>query len=177
MATRPAAETVVQKTRVFGVDRGHLVGYAFGLFTALCWGFSPILIDEGLRGLPSPLWGVTVGMSTAAVTLWTALFVRGRGHLGALPTAVTADRPFRPALWFMVLAGAISAVGAIARTTAIDVAPIVVAIPLTQTSSVWTLVFAPLFLGRHVESVPRRLVLGALLVVGGSALVILGLYG
>jgi len=75
----------------------------------------------------------------------------------------------------MLLAGALSGLGAVGRTISIKLAPIVVAIPLVQTTSFFTPVFAPLLLGKHVEHVPPRLLMGALLVVGGSALVIFGL--
>jgi drug/metabolite transporter (DMT)-like permease len=65
--------------------------------------------------------------------------------------------------------------GSVARTIAIDVAPVVVVVPLVQTASLWTIVFASLILGRHVERVTPKLVLGAVLVVVGAALVIVGL--
>jgi drug/metabolite transporter (DMT)-like permease len=63
----------------------------------------------------------------------------------------------------------------VARTIAIDVAPVVVVAPLVQTASLWTIVFAALMLGRHVEQVTPKLILGAVLVVAGAALVIVGL--
>jgi uncharacterized membrane protein len=37
----------------------------FGICTALCWSASPVMIKHGLRGVPSPLLGVTIGMICA----------------------------------------------------------------------------------------------------------------
>jgi hypothetical protein len=46
---------------------------------------------------------------------------------------------------------------------------VAVAISLAQTTSLFTLLFGPLFLGRHRERVTSRLAAGA---VGGSALIV-----
>ena len=53
----------------------------FGLGTALCWAVSPILIRQGLRDLPSPLLGVTVGMVAATLAYGLTLPLRGRRRL------------------------------------------------------------------------------------------------
>jgi drug/metabolite transporter (DMT)-like permease len=163
----------LERTHVWGVDRRHVVGYVHGVLTAACWATSPILIRKGLVGLPSPLWGVTIGLGVAAIAFaswWWALRRR-------LPPVRLTDRNrvVRAAVGFQVLAGISSALGSVARTVAIDLAPVAVVIPLVQTTSLWTMVFASLLLGRHVEQVNPKLVLGGLLVVAGAALVIVGL--
>lgn len=159
---------------LLGMERQRFVGYLFGVLTAACWATSPILIREGLKGLKSPIWGVTVGMSAAAVVTAVWLVIR-RPPGTKLWRSGTGWAALRGPMWFMLLAGALSGLGAVGRTISIKLAPVVVAIPLVQTTSFFTPVFAPLLLGKHVEHVPPRLLLGALLVVGGSALVIIGL--
>jgi len=171
MSAEPAIVAPAEPARYAPRDR--LVGYAFGVMTALCWATSPILIKKGLKGLPSPNWGITVGMASAMVVVATWLIIRParlRRWGGAEGRA-----SFRAPILFLLIAGAISGFGSLARTLAIDMAPVVIAIPLVQTASLFTVVLAPLLLGRHVEHVPPRLLFGASLVVVGSALVILGL--
>jgi drug/metabolite transporter (DMT)-like permease len=151
------------------MDRSRLTGYLFGVLTAVCWAISPIFIRKGLDGLPSPLWGVLVGLTSATSLYLLSLIVRRQ----AWPWGQW-DRTVKVAIGFQALAGALSALGQIGRTMAIDLAPVVVAIPLTQTTSLFTLIFAPLLLGRKVERVTFKLALGAVCVVIGSALVIFG---
>jgi drug/metabolite transporter (DMT)-like permease len=171
MATEPFVAAPPERAPTSPRDR--LLGYGFGLLTALCWGTSPILIKKGLEGLPSPTWGVTTGMATATVILggWMAAR-RLTGHRvwGAEDGASSRRR-----VAFLLIAGAVSGFGSLARTVAIDLAPVVVALPLVQTASLFTVVLAPLLLGRHVEHVSGRLLFGAALVVAGSGLVIVGL--
>jgi len=161
-------------THVWGIPRSRMAGYLHGVVTALCWAISPILLVKGLVGLPSPLWGVTIGLSVAAVFFAVWAWVRRPEprmeglHWSSLSPVI------KVALGFQVLAGLASGLGSVARTIAIDVAPVVV-VPLVQTASLWTIVFAALLLGRHVEQVTPKLIVGAVLVVAGAALVILGL--
>src|SRR4030067_659525 len=51
---------------------------ALGLATALCWAISPIFIRHGLRAVPSPLIGVTVGLAASAAAYGGGLWVRQR---------------------------------------------------------------------------------------------------
>jgi drug/metabolite transporter (DMT)-like permease len=152
--------------------RLRVVGYVFGAFAALSWATSPILIERGLMTVP-PLWGVAVGLASAtlAILLWERLGSRN-GYAGG--AARKAEPGMRAATRFLVLAGALSAFGGIARTLAIDNAPIVIALPLTQTASFFTLVFAWIFIGRRVEQIGLRLVAGVVLIAVGSTLVVLG---
>jgi drug/metabolite transporter (DMT)-like permease len=160
--------------RIFGIERSRLAGYWFGILTAACWAASPILIRRGLVGLPSPLWGVAIGLTcaTAGFGLW--MWIRPPAGSLRIPPWRRLDRVIKLALWFLVLAGLASMLGSIGRTVAIDVAPVVVVVPLVQTTSLWTIVLAPPLLGRHVERITPRLVWGTILVVGGAALVIVG---
>ncbi len=172
MAVEPVINAASEPGRVSSRDR--FLGYAFGVMTAVCWATSPILIKKGLKGLPSPTWGITVGMAaaTAILVLWVA--VRRPPSLRVWRTD-ESRRSFRVPLIFLLIAGAVSGLGSLARTVAIDLAPVVVVLPLAQTASLFTVILAPLLLGRHVEHVPPRLLFGVILMVMGSSLVIVGL--
>jgi drug/metabolite transporter (DMT)-like permease len=155
------------------IDRRRASGYAFGVLTAACWAVSPIFLRKGLDIAPDPLWAVTVGLGAATVPFLVWLVV----VRPAPPVALRGPRRdpgARDAVKFLALAGVAAAGGAVGRTYAIDLAPIVVVVPLLQTTVLWTLLLAPPLLGRNVERVTRRLVLGSILVVAGAALVIVG---
>jgi drug/metabolite transporter (DMT)-like permease len=168
------------------MERDRLLGYGFGVLTALSWGTSPIFIRKGLEGLPSSLWGVAAGLIAATGVYLSWLFARilarrfarrlaGGPPAGESPQRVwKLDRMVRAALLVQALAGVAAGLGTVGRTLSIELAPIVVAIPLAQTSSLFTLIFAPLFLGARVERVNARLVAGVMLVLFGSALVVIG---
>jgi drug/metabolite transporter (DMT)-like permease len=158
----------MERVRFGSMSRSRLWGYALGILAALSWAISPILIRKGLATVP-PLWGVAIGMVTA--TALSLAWVRVRRPAGP-PGSRDGARSL--AMRSLLLAGVFSAFGVTARTVALDLAPVVVVMPLAQTASFFTLVFAPLALGRHVERVTLRLVVGVVLVVGGSALVIVG---
>jgi drug/metabolite transporter (DMT)-like permease len=165
----------LERTRLWGIERTSIAGYLFGIATAACWATSPIFIKKGLVGLPSPLWGVTLGLVVATIAFAVWLWVSRPEPRQGISSWRTMDRVIKVAIWFQVGAGLASAVGSVGRTIAIDVAPVVVVVPLVQTASLWTIVFAPLMLGRHVERVTPKLVFGAVLVVAGAAMVIVGL--
>jgi drug/metabolite transporter (DMT)-like permease len=172
----PAAPRVERK-RWLGLDRTAATGYLAGLLVAACWGTSPIFIAKGLVGLPSPLWGVAVGLAAAALVYLAWLVVRRpepRVRVlawGALPSSG------RAAIGWLVLSGLVLALGSVARTVALDVATVVLVLPLAQTATLWTIVLSPLLLGREVARITPRLVWGAVLIVGGVVLVVLGQAG
>jgi drug/metabolite transporter (DMT)-like permease len=174
MATRAPG---VRRTRWPGLDRTAAAGYLAGLLVAACWGTSPIFIAKGLVGLPSPLWGVAVGLAAAALVYLAWLIIRRpepRVHVlkwSALPPVG------RIALGWLVLSGLSLALGSVARTAALDVATVVLVLPLAQTATLWTIVLSPLLLGREVARITPRLIWGAALVVGGVVLVVLGQAG
>lgn len=148
------------------MTRSNLLGFVFGLLAATSWGTSPILIRKGLEGLPSALWGTAIGLFVAMVIYLIWLTVR-RGWLRPTPE-------IRTALKFQMLAGVGASVGIIGRNVALQLAPVVVIIPLSQTTTLFTLILAPLLLGTKLERVSVRLVIGALLVVGGAVLIVVG---
>jgi drug/metabolite transporter (DMT)-like permease len=169
------ASPPMPRATIIGIERSRILGYLYGILTAACWATSPVFIRKGLVGLPAPLWGTVIGLSAAASAYLVWLLLRHRvpgWHRS--PVRRHGGRPARIAAGMMVLGAVASAVGSLGRTVALDLAAVVVVVPLVQTTSLWTMVFAPLILGRHVERISPSLVLGALLVGGGAALVIIG---
>jgi drug/metabolite transporter (DMT)-like permease len=136
-----------------------------GLATALAWAASPVLIKEGLEGLPSPLLGLTLGMVVAVLAYAVAL-------------------PFRPgvegsglgswdALAFKLVAGLMVGLSVWARWASLDYAAVAVVLALGLLSVPVVLLLSPLLMGRHVERVTAQVWLGAALVVIGGLVLVL----
>ena len=144
-----------------------LAGSAFGLGTALAWAVSPIPIVEGLKGLPSPLVGVSVSMVAATVAYTISLVIRrqagigGKAHWG------------RGAWGWKAMAGVVVALATWFRWQALDHTSIAVVLALSLLAVPTVMVLAPIVSGRHLERVTPTLWLGAALVIGGGLLLIL----
>jgi drug/metabolite transporter (DMT)-like permease len=106
-----------------------------------------------------PLAQATALMLGAALVL-VANLLRQRS---ALPRLRAALGPF-------TTSGVVTAVAQASLFEALDRARVTVAAPLVGTGVLWTVVFAAIFLGRS-ELIGRRLVVVALMVVAGGALV------
>jgi len=132
----------------------------FGLGTALCWAVSPILIREGLRGLPSPLLGVTVGMVAATVAYGLALPLRRRRL-----------RVMWDALAWKLAAGVLVAVSTWTRWYAVALVPVAVVLALGLLSVPTVLAAAPLLVGRQHERVTAPVLAGSALVVAGALVI------
>lgn len=137
-----------------------------GLATALAWATSPLLIKEGLEGLPSPLLGLTLGMIVALLAYALALPLRPR-----VPGPVFGSRL---SLAFKLLAGLMVGLSVWARWAALDYTSIAVVLALGLLSVPVVLLLSPVLMGRSVERVTAQIWLGAaLVVVGGLVLVLL----
>jgi drug/metabolite transporter (DMT)-like permease len=164
-----AGALVVSLERV--VEEGHGWGVPWrdavpGLLTALAWATSPILIKEGLEGLPSPLLGLTLGMVVAVLAYAVALPLRPQVDGPALGSRIS--------LAFKLAAGVMVGLSVWARWAALDYTTIAVVLALGLLSVPIVLVLSPLLMGRHVERVTAQIWLGAgLVVVGGLVLVFL----
>jgi uncharacterized membrane protein len=125
----------------------------FGLGTALCFALSAIFIRGGLKDLPSPLLGVTVGMIVV-------LFFRGR--------PVREGPVSRDTIIFLFLAGVIVGLSTWARWIALDMTPVAVVMALGRMNVPVVILLAPLLVGRKLERVTARVWLGAGFIVIGS---------
>jgi drug/metabolite transporter (DMT)-like permease len=101
-------------------------------------------------------------LAAAASTHFAYLLIARRGR-SPLPAIAAATRPF-------LLSAVCMGVGYTALLAAFERGRVTVVSPLNSTYALWTVVLATVFLGR-TEAVNRRLVLAALLIVGGGALI------
>jgi drug/metabolite transporter, DME family len=128
----------------------------FGLGTALCWAVSPILIRQGLRDLPSPLLGVTVGVVAATLAYGLVLPLRGR------------LRFTREALAWKLAAGVLVAASTWARWVSVSLVPVAVVLALGLLSVPTVLAAAPALAGRQAERVTAPVLAGSALIVAGA---------
>jgi drug/metabolite transporter, DME family len=164
----------------------------FGLGTALCWAVSPILIRQGLRDLPSPLLGVTVGLVAATLAYGLTLPLRGglarRSRIGAAPrspavteggdgahrgyvTGALGVRFTREALAWKLAAGGLVAASTWARWTSVALVPVAVVLALGLLSVPTVLAAAPALVGRQAERVTAPVLAGAALIVAGALVI------
>ena len=149
-------------------SRGDLLtGSAFGLGTALAWAISPIPIVEGLKGLPSPLVGVSVSMVAAVAAYTISLVVRRQAGIGGKP------QWGRGAWGWKAMAGVVVALATWFRWQALDHTSIAVVLALSLLAVPTVMVLAPIVSGRHLERVTPGLWLGAAVVVSGGLMLIL----
>jgi DME family drug/metabolite transporter len=143
-------------------DAGPVVWTAslFGLGTALCWAVSPILIRQGLRDLPSPLLGVTVGLVAATLAYGLTLPLRGRGL-----------RFTREALAWKLAAGGLVAVATWARWASVALVPVAVVLALGLLSVPTVMAAAPALVGRQAERVTAPVLAGSALIVAGALVI------
>lgn len=149
-------------TTMQGRDRW---GLTFGVGAALVWAISPIFIRHGLRGLPSPLLGVTVSMVASAAAYGIGLLARRRSWADLIDS--------REAMVTKIVAGVLVGVSVWARWIAVALAPIGVVLALTLVSVPLVMLLSPWVVGRQLERVTSRLWLGASLTVTGSLALVL----
>lgn len=154
--------------RLLGTQGGWRASL-WGLGTALCWGVSPVFIRKGLAGLPSPMLGVTAGVAGSAAAYGLLLFLRLFLGGGGSP----AGRPVsREAMLFKLAAGILVGLSTWARWIAVDMAPVAVALALSQVSVPVVLLVSPFVGGRRIEKVTARLWQGSALVIAGSSVLL-----
>jgi drug/metabolite transporter (DMT)-like permease len=137
---------------------------AFGLLCAMCWALSPVLTVRGLRGLDSPLLGLTIGL-VVSVAAYALAFVAWRGSLGLGGASGATVR-------LKLVAGTLVGLSTWGRWAALDDAQVGIVLALNLLSVPIVLVGAPLVAGGRVEHVTAAIWLGAGLVVGGSLVLI-----
>jgi drug/metabolite transporter (DMT)-like permease len=147
LASRGSGQVAIERDSIF----------AFG--TAFTWALSAVLTVEALKGLDSPLLGVTLGLLAATATLGGAL--AARGSLGAIRSIA------RNTLALKLSAACVLAFATWFRLLALGEADVAVVLATNLVSVPITLVLAPLMVGKHVEQADARVWFGGLLVVAG----------
>lgn len=135
-----------------------------GLAAAICWSISPLFIRHGLAELPSPILGVTIGIS--ACVLGYALVLALRGSRTPF-TSFSTD-----ALAFKLIAALLVGLSTWARWVALDLSSVALVLALSLVSVPVVNVLSPLLVGHHIEQVTGQVWLGSALIVGGSLVLI-----
>ena len=143
--------------------RDAIIGRALGLGSGLAYGISAVLIRKGVGNIAPPLVGATVSMFAGTVGL---LILGGSGIKASLAES-------RKGIISFVFSGLAAAGGVACNYLALSMAPVVVVSPLASINPLFTLLWSWLFLG-HLEKITMRLLLGSVLIVGGTILITLG---
>jgi drug/metabolite transporter (DMT)-like permease len=133
-----------------------------GLAAAFFWALSPVFIRVGLQGLPSPMLGVTIGVTASAIS-YAIILLWQRGRWSSAP--ITNE-----AWMFKLLAGLLVGLSTWMRWVALDLAPVAVVLALTMISSPIVILLSPLISGKHLERVTAMLWIGTGLILSGALL-------
>jgi uncharacterized membrane protein len=133
------------------------------ILAALCHGLASLIRKLGLDLLDSPILGAAIGTTTALACL--TLYLAYRGEI-ALPINEKGSTYF-------VLSGLIGSFSLVALFFALSLGRVVFVAPLVGTSPLFTLLFSHVFL-KGIEKVTPFLVIGAIVIVAGGALVAIG---
>jgi drug/metabolite transporter (DMT)-like permease len=136
----------------------------FGLATAVCWATSPIFIRLGLDEIPSPLFGVTVGMLTCVFAYAVPLLIRRNRIIKSVK--------IRGDVLTVLVAGLILGLATWARWIGLELTKVATVLSLSLLSIPVVMVLSPILYGRQMERITIPLVVGALLIMGGSLLLI-----
>lgn len=144
-------------------DKKLMLGYLAALGAALSYGSSQVLVRHVTTNYAPPLVAASYGIFFGAIYL---SFIAGRD----LPNALKQPRSV---LLMTLLSGFAAGGGVLSIFLALSRAPVTVVSPVAAVTPLMTLVLSAIFL-RGLERITRRLVTGALLVLAGVILVILG---
>jgi drug/metabolite transporter (DMT)-like permease len=133
-----------------------LLGICFGFGAALAYGSSQVLARHTVSELAAPLVGSSLALFWGTLGFFLLTF---RGLRG--PNA-----NFRLGAFYFGLAGIFSSMGVTGLFLALERAQVVIVSPVVSTNPLFTLVLAAIFL-RDVERLTLRVIVGAMLVVGG----------
>lgn len=140
----------------------RLAGVAFAFGAALAYGASQVIIRHSVEGVASPLVGSLIALACGTLG-FAVISARSLGD---------SRGNLRRGAAFFAAAGIFSALGVLMMFQALGRAQVVVVSPLVATNPLFTLLFAAALL-RGVEHITPRIVLGALLVVAGVAVLAL----
>jgi drug/metabolite transporter (DMT)-like permease len=137
-----------------------------GLAAAVCWSISPIFIRYGLEGLPSPILGVTVGITASALAYgFVLLYRRLTGNLGRDAYSLDAAR-------IKIAAAVLVGLSTWMRWEALDLTAVATVLALSLVSVPVVNLLAPMISGRDLERVTSQVWAGSGLIVAGSLILI-----
>ena len=153
------------RTAAGATEQSVSTGWVFAGLTSVAWGTSPVLIRHALSQVPTPLSGVTVGMSAAAAAYGVALLVR-RARQGSAPGLPRRN------VGTLAIAGLLVATGIGTQWLALDVAPVAIVLALNQLAVPVVLIAAPLIVQTQAERLTRLAIVGAALTAAGTIVII-----
>ena len=136
-----------------------MLGIAFGLLAATCWGFSAILVRLGLQYL-RPTTGTWVSLIPGGIIVMSLALVFNLDDITALATI---------AFFWFALGGLFNfALGRFLNAVSIQLAGLARATPLFSTAPLFATILAIIFLG---ETITPWILLGTLTIVSGITLI------
>lgn len=140
------------------------LGYAFGLFAGVCYGAWSVIASTSIREYDIP----PLLFAAIAFCFGTIMF----GPVLAYDGPRAYRRSKRALAWF-ALSGVGSGAAIVALSFALEKGEVTVVAPIVSISPLITLILVRIFLDR-LERVSLTLVLGALLVLAGTVMVVVG---
>jgi len=133
---------------------------AFPILAGVCFGVTHVFRKMGLNITPEPIAGVVVQSTTALTFFLCFSLVQKKGEWVGLNQKKT---------WFIIgLAGLCSFTAQLSIFSALDLGYVVIVIPLISLEPFFVLLLVRLFL-KKLERITWKIVGGAVLIVGGAA--------
>jgi len=135
-------------------------GIGYGLLAGLIWSVTNLLTRFGLAGLPLPMTALAIACGIPILPLTAILVLKSKG-------ATLSDMKRSPKL----LSGSfLSGLGQVTLFAALSLAPTVYVVPTYNLKSLVTVFLAFLLIPKS-EHMNRRVILGAILAIGGIILI------
>lgn len=144
-------------------NRRVVLGVSFSILAALFFGSGHAFRKVGMDLMPNAVIGALIGTATALTTYLLSEAVRG-DVASVIRNSLTSVRP-----WFWA-AGVAGAFGQLAFFAALAFAPVSHVAVVAGSETVLTIIIAAILAGR-TEAITRRVVLPAILVFAGAALI------
>ncbi len=144
-------------------SREAILGRVFGIAAGLANGISAVLIRKGVGDIAQPLVGAVLSMLAGTIGLF---ILGGSGIRSSLVES-------KKGIIFFVFSGLAAAGGIACNYLSLSLAPVVIVSPLASINPLFTLLWSWLFLG-HMEKITPKLILGSILIVGGTILITVG---
>ncbi len=142
-------------------------GYLYGILTALCWATSPIFIARGLVGIPSSIWATAIGLAVATLIYLVYFMLQKKGK--------ELLKINNKHLMWQMAAGIAGGLGILSRNIALETTQVAVVIGLVQLQILITLILGPIIQGKaDRERITTKLIVGVVLILGGTVLIIFG---
>ena len=139
-----------------------IIGYTISLLSAICYGSGQVIAKWGV-GLSPPIVGATISLFCGVVVLY---LVGGKDFASGLKGSGKA-------LFFVLVAGALSAGGVVLLYQALCIADVATVTAFSGTTPVFTILGSYIFL-KQVERISFGLLFGCVFIVIGSVLITLG---